>query len=55
MKNNKFVFAVLTPIFLCMIIFLLIPIFMGLGLSLFDYNPLAASSPFVGLDNFKGS
>lgn len=53
MKNNKFVFAVLTPIFLCMIIFLLIPIFMGLGLSLFDYNPLAASSPFVGLDNFK--
>ena len=53
MKNNKFVFAVLTPIFLCMIIFLLVPIFMGLGLSLFDYNPLAASSPFVGLDNFK--
>lgn len=53
MKNNKFVFAVLTPIFLCLIIFLLVPIFMGLGLSLFDYNPLAASSPFVGLDNFK--
>jgi multiple sugar transport system permease protein/raffinose/stachyose/melibiose transport system permease protein len=53
MKNNRFVFAVLTPIFICMIAFTLLPILLGLGISLYDYNPLAADSPFIGLDNFK--
>jgi ABC-type sugar transport systems, permease components len=53
MKNNRFVYTVLTPIFICMIVFSLLPILIGLGISLFNYNPLAVSSPFVGLDNFK--
>lgn len=53
MKNNKFVYAVLTPIFICMITFTLLPILLGLGISLYDYNPLLASSPFIGLENFK--
>ncbi len=53
MKNNRFVYTVLVPIFICMITFTLLPILLGLGISLYDYNPLAASSPFVGIDNFK--
>jgi multiple sugar transport system permease protein len=53
MKNNRFVYTILTPIFICMIVFTLLPILIGFGVSLFDYNPLADSSPFVGLDNFK--
>jgi multiple sugar transport system permease protein/raffinose/stachyose/melibiose transport system permease protein len=53
MKNNRFVYTILTPIFICMIVFTLLPILIGLGVSLFDYDPLAVSSPFVGLDNFK--
>lgn len=53
MKNNRFVFTVLIPIFICMLTFTLLPILIGLGISLFDYDPLAAASPFVGLENFK--
>lgn len=53
MKNNKFVFGTLTPIFICLVTFTLLPILLGLGLSFFDYDPLASSSPFVFLDNFK--
>jgi multiple sugar transport system permease protein/raffinose/stachyose/melibiose transport system permease protein len=53
MKNNRFVYTILTPIFICMIVFTLLPILIGLGISLFDYNPLAVSSPFIGLENFK--
>lgn len=53
MKNNRFVYTILTPIFICMLVFSMLPILIGLGISLFDYNPLAAESPFVGLGNFK--
>ncbi len=53
MKNNRFVYTVLIPIFICMITFTLLPILLGLGISLYDYNPLSVSSPFIGLDNFK--
>lgn len=53
MKNNRFVYTILTPIFICMVVFTLLPVLIGLGVSLFDYNPLADGNPFVGLDNFK--
>ncbi|QOX65133.1 sugar ABC transporter permease [Anoxybacterium hadale] len=53
MKNNRFVYTILTPIFICMIVFTLLPILIGLGISLFDYNPLAAGNAFVGFENFK--
>lgn len=53
MKNNRFVYASLTPIFLVLAVFVLLPILIGLGISLFDYNPLMDSNPFVGIENFK--
>ena len=53
MKNNKFVFWVLAPVFALFFVFMLLPILGGLGIALFDYNPLQAHNEFVGLDNFK--
>lgn len=52
MKNNRFVFFVLAPIFLELLVFLAFPIIGGFGISLFDYNPLRKDNHFVGLDNF---
>ena len=53
MKSNRFVVCVLVPAFLLMGVFLIAPLFLGLGISLFDYNPLSAHSPFVGLANYQ--
>ena len=53
MNNNKFVGAVLVPVFVCIITFMLFPLFLGLGVMLYDYNPLKAENPFVGLGNLK--
>ncbi len=53
MKSNRFVVCVLVPAFLLMSVFLIAPLFLGLGISLFDYNPLNAHSPFVGLANYQ--
>ncbi|MDR0655424.1 MAG: sugar ABC transporter permease [Treponema sp.] len=52
MKNTKFVIVVLTPVFLFMLVFQVVPIFLGLGISLFDYNPLRAENHFIGFSNF---
>lgn len=52
-KKRQFIFVTLTPIMVLFMIFFVIPIVWGLLLSLYQYNPLAASSPFIGLDNFK--
>jgi len=52
LKNNKFVFAVLFPIFVLVIIFLILPLIYGLGISFFEYNPLRQKNPFVGLSNY---
>ena len=52
MKNRKFVIFGLTPVFACIVIFMIIPIVWGLALSFTDYKTLAPVTNFVGLDNF---
>jgi multiple sugar transport system permease protein len=51
--QNRFVFFSLTPIMLLFIVFSVVPIIWGLILSFYQYNPLQANSPFIGLQNFK--
>lgn len=53
MKNNRFVYTILTPVFICLLVFKVLPILIGFGISLFDYNPLMEENTFVGFDNFK--
>jgi len=52
MRNNKFVAVVLAPMFLFLFVFSVLPIFLGLGISLFHYVPLNKTQPFVGFGNF---
>lgn len=52
MKNNRFVASVLVPIFLLIIVFLFIPLLLGLGISFLDYNPLREQNQFIGLENY---
>ncbi len=52
MKNHKFVWMVLVPVFLHMAIFIIGPILGGFGIALMDYNPLRSVNSFVGLSNF---
>lgn len=54
MKNNRFVAASLAPMFAFLLVFSVLPLILGLGITMFDYNPLAAHHPFVGLDNIRG-
>jgi len=51
MRNHKFVAAILAPIFIFLIVFSVLPVVLGLVISLFDYKMLAPTQPFVGLDN----
>lgn len=53
MKSNRFVACVLVPILLLMTVFLVAPLFYGLGISFFQYNPLNVQNPFVGLANYQ--
>ena len=53
MKNNKFVAAILVPGFLLLFIFSVFPLFYGLGISFFEYNPVNSTQPFLGLENCK--
>lgn len=53
MKNNRFVACVLIPAFLFLGVFSIAPLFYGLGISLFNYNPLNEVNPFVGLENYR--
>jgi multiple sugar transport system permease protein/raffinose/stachyose/melibiose transport system permease protein len=53
MRNNKFVIVVLAPVFLCIFIFQILPIFLGFAISVFNYSPLNALNTFVGVSNFK--
>ena len=53
MRSNKFVAGVLIPAFGLIFVFLILPLFFGLGISFFDYNPLRSENPFVGLANFE--
>lgn len=52
MKSNKFVILVLLPVFAWTAVFLIAPLFYGLGVSLFEYNPVRVQNPFVGLKNY---
>lgn len=53
MKNNRFVAIVLIPSFLFLFLFSIFPLFYGLGISFFDYNPVNSVQPFLGLENYK--
>ncbi len=53
MKNNRFVVAVLIPSFIILIVFSLVPVLYGLGISFFDYNPANTSNDFIALENYK--
>ena len=53
MKNNRFVALVLIPAFALLTLFIVIPIMGSFFFSLFDYNPLRGSNPFLGLDNYR--
>lgn len=53
MRSKSFVAAVLIPVFALLLVFLVFPLLLGLGISFYDYNPLRAENPFVGLENFE--
>lgn len=50
--KNKFVFFSLVPVFILFFVFLILPIFLSVILSLYNYNPLSLNPPFVGLKNY---
>ncbi|MDR3138308.1 MAG: sugar ABC transporter permease [Treponema sp.] len=52
MKSYKFVIAVLAPVFILIATFQIIPIFLGLGISFFNYSPLNEHNIFIGFSNF---
>ncbi len=51
-SKKRFIFFSLTPIMILFFIFSFLPIIFGIGLSFYNYNPLNAASPFVGLKNY---
>ena len=53
MKSDRFVIMVLLPVFALTTVFLIAPLFYGLGVSLFEYNPVRVKNPFVGLKNYQ--
>lgn len=53
MKNKKFVWAVMLPAMLHILVFIIVPIGIGLTVSFFNYNPLSSDNTFIGLGNFK--
>lgn len=52
MKDRKFVCIVLIPSFALLFLFVVFPLFYGLGISFFDYNPARDSNPFLGMENY---
>ena len=52
MRSKNFVLAVLMPTIAFISVFMILPIFGGLAVSLLDYNPLRSENAFVGLANF---
>ncbi len=53
MKNKKFVWAVMLPAMLHILVFIIVPIGIGLVVSFFNYNPLSSDNTFIGLENFR--
>lgn len=52
-SNKKFLLLVLIPVLVEAIIFLIIPILGTMGISFMEYNPIAHSRLFVGMENYK--
>lgn len=52
MKDKKFVYGIIIPCFVLLFIFSVFPLFYGLGISLYDYNPIRQDNPFIGLANY---
>jgi ABC-type sugar transport system permease subunit len=53
LKNNRFVALVLIPALGLLTLFIVVPIMGSFIFSLFDYNPLRDSNPFLGLENYR--
>lgn len=53
MRNKKFVNAVMVPSFIHMMIFIVVPIVIGLVISFYNYNPLSSANSFVGFQNYS--
>ncbi|MFT8812006.1 MAG: sugar ABC transporter permease, partial [Liquorilactobacillus satsumensis] len=52
-KKNKFLtFAYLAPTAIILLVFMIIPIIYTLYLSFFDWNLIAPTKDFVGLENY---
>jgi multiple sugar transport system permease protein/raffinose/stachyose/melibiose transport system permease protein len=51
-KNNRFVALVLVPALGLLTLFIVLPIMGSFIFSLYDYNPLRSSNPFLGLENY---
>lgn len=51
-KNNRFAAFVLIPTLSLLVLFVVLPILGSFYFSMFDYNPLRASNPFLGVDNY---
>ncbi|MFC0331836.1 carbohydrate ABC transporter permease [Paenibacillus sepulcri] len=52
-KMNRFVWTTLTPILILFLVFSFFPILYGFYLSLSEYDPLAGTADFIGLENFR--
>jgi len=55
MKKSKFPYIVLTPMLLCLFLFIAVPIVGSFVISFFDYNPLrrGVGDQFIGFHNFE--
>ena len=53
MKNKKFIWAVMLPTMLHMLVFIVVPIAIGLVVSFCHYNPLSSDNSLAGLGNFR--
>lgn len=51
-SKGKFIFFSLAPILVLFFVFLILPIFLSFILSFYNYNPLSANPPFIGLKNY---
>jgi len=51
--RQRFVLFSLLPVFLLLAVFVVLPIVFSVVVSLFNYNPLSHSPPFVGLQNYR--
>jgi multiple sugar transport system permease protein/raffinose/stachyose/melibiose transport system permease protein len=51
--RERFILFSLLPVFLLLAVFVILPIVFSVVVSLFNYNPLSRSPPFIGLLNYR--